>query len=180
MGGYIAWRYTLWHPDRVSKLVLVDAAGVSVPGADRPLALGFRLARNPFAAPLLRRFTPRSIFAKTLRDAFYDKSLVTDSMIDRYWELNRRSGTPDANFVRFRQPLFDTAAMERLHEISVPTLVLWGREDTLLPVAYASYYAQKIPHTKVIIYDHCGHLPMEEVADRSASDVRAFVEDAGR
>lgn len=179
MGGYIAWRYTLAHPDRVSKLVLVDAAGVSVPGVDRPLALGFRLARNPVAAPLLRRVTPRSIFAKTLRDAFYDKSLVTDAMIDRYWELNRRPGTPEANFARFRQPLFDQAAMARLHEISVPTLVLWGREDALLPVAYASHYAQVIPHNKVIIYDHCGHIPMEEVADRSAADVRAFVESAG-
>ena len=176
MGGNVAWRYTLAHPDRVARLVLVDAAGVSLPEAETPAPLAFRLARNPITAPLVRRVAPRGLFASALQKAFYDKSLVTPEMIDRYWELNRRRGTPDATMARFRLPRYDPVMMARLHEIAVPTLVLWGREDALLPVRLASFFEQTIPHARVIVYDHCGHLPMEEAADRSAADVRAFWE----
>ncbi|HEY6272838.1 MAG TPA: alpha/beta fold hydrolase [Terriglobales bacterium] len=175
IGGHVAWRFALAHPDRVSKLILVDAAGVTMPGVDMTPPLGFRLARSPIAAPILRHFAPRALFEKTLEAAFYDKSLVTPEMVDRYWELNRRPGTPDATFARFRSPLFDPALMDQLHQISVPTLVLWGREDALIPVRLAGVYAEKMPNARVIIYDHCGHIPMEEVADQSAADVRAFV-----
>lgn len=176
MGGYVAWRYTLAHPDRVSKLALLDAAGVTAPGAELSPPLAFRLARNPLTAPLVRHVAPRSLFAGALKDVFYDKRLVTPEMIDRYWELNRRHGTPDATLARFRLPRYEPAMMARLHEISIPTLVLWGREDALLPVALAGVYARNIPHVKVIVYDHCGHLPMEELPERSATDVRSFVE----
>jgi len=67
--------------------------------------------------------------------------------------------------------------MARLPEIGAPTLILWGRQDALLPVRLSSVFAEKLPHATLIIYDHCGHIPMEEMADRSAGDVRAFVED---
>lgn len=178
MGGQVAWRFTVAHPDRVSKLVLVDAAGITLPGVSMTLPLGFRLARNRFAAPILRHFAPRAIFEKTLQAAFYDKSLVTPEMVDRYWELNRRTRTPEATFARSRLPLSDPAMMDRLHEIAAPTLILWGRQDALIPVQHAGVFGEKLPHATVIIYDNCGHIPMEEVADRSAADVRAFVEGA--
>jgi pimeloyl-ACP methyl ester carboxylesterase len=178
MGGNVAWRFTLAHPDRVSNLVLVDAAGVTVPGENVTLPIGFRLARNQFAAPILRHFAPRALFEKTLQAAFYDKSLATPDMIDRYWELNRRTGTPQATFARFRMPLLDPAMADRLHEITIPTLVVWGREDALIPVSHAAVFGEKLPHAKVIVYDNCGHIPMEEKADQSANDVRAFVEGA--
>lgn len=83
MGGNVAWRFALAHPDRVSKLILVDAAGVTVPGVKMTPPIGFRLARSPIFAPILRHFAPRAIFEKTLEAAFYDKSLVTPAMIDR-------------------------------------------------------------------------------------------------
>jgi len=176
MGGNVAWRFTLAHPDRISKLILVDAGGVTVPGLDMTPPIGFRLARNPIATPILRHFAPRAILEKTLQAAFYDKSQVSPEMIDRYWELNRRPGTADATFARFRLPPLDSAAMARLPEIEVPTLILWGRQDALLPVRLSSVFADKLPHATLIIYDHCGHIPMEEMADRSADDVRTFVE----
>ena len=176
MGGNVAWRFTLAHPDRVSKLVLVDAAGVTMPGVDMNPPIGFRLARNRIMTPILRHFAPHAIIEKTVQAAFYDKSLATPEMVDRYWELNRRPGTPEATFARFRLAPYDPAMMARLHEIAAPTLVLWGREDGLIPVKLSSVYAENLPHATVIIYDHCGHIPMEEAADRSAADVRAFVE----
>jgi pimeloyl-ACP methyl ester carboxylesterase len=176
MGGHVAWRYTIAHPDRVSKLVLVDSGGVSSPDVDSPMPLAFKLARNPITSPLVRKLQPRALFEATLKKAFYDQSLVTPEMVDRYWELNRRHGTPDATIARFKLPRVDAVAQARLNEIKVPTLVLWGREDALIPVALANVFSQSIAQSKVIIYDRCGHIPMEELADRSAADVRAFVE----
>src|SRR5215469_5028139 len=84
MGGYVAWRFTLQHPERVSKLVLVDAMGVTMPGVDLNPPIGFRLARNRIAAPIFRYFAPRAVIEKTVLAAFYDKSLVTPEMVDRY------------------------------------------------------------------------------------------------
>jgi pimeloyl-ACP methyl ester carboxylesterase len=180
MGGNVAWRFTLAHPDRVSRLVLVDAAGITLPGVSMTPPIGFRLARNPLAAPILRHFAPRAIFEKTLQAAFYDKSLVTPEMVDRYWELNRRTGTPEVTLARFRLPLSNPAMMDRLHEITVPTLILWGREDALIPVAHAQAFAERLPNAVVMIYDHCGHIPMEEVADRSAADLQVFMRNFNR
>src|SRR5216684_2404132 len=133
MGGHLAWRYTLAHPERVSKLVLVDAGGIRLPGEEPPAPLAFRLARNPITAPMVRRFAPRSLFASAILKSLYNKSLVTPEMIDRYWELNRRKGTADATLARFRLPRSDPAMQARLHEIAAPTLILWGREDELIP-----------------------------------------------
>ena len=176
MGGHVAWRFTLAHPERVSKLILVDAGGVTMPGVDLTPPIGFRLARSPIFAPILRHFAPRAIFEKTLQAAFYGPSLATPEMVDRYWELNRRPGTPAATFARFRLPLFDPAMMARLSDIHVPTLILWGQEDALLPVSFAKVFAEKIPGSTVMIYERCGHIPMEEAPDRSAADVHVFVE----
>jgi pimeloyl-ACP methyl ester carboxylesterase len=176
MGGHVAWRFAIAHPDRVSRLVLVDPGGVPPPDGDGPTPVAFRLARNPITAPLVRRVAPRSLFESTLKKAFFNQSLVTPEMVDRYWELNRRKGTPDATLARFRQPRYDPAMVARINEIKTPTLVLWGREDGLIPVAVANVFAKSIAQSKLVIYDHCGHIPMEELPDRSAADVRTFVE----
>ena len=180
MGGHVAWRYTVAHPERVAKLVLVDASGVQLPGPEPPAPMAFRLARNRLTAPLVRRMAPRRMFAATIPRAFYNKSLVTPEMIDRYWELNRRKGTPAATIARFALPRVDEAMVARLGEIKAPTLVLWGREDELLPLGFADFFVSRIPQAKKIVYEHCGHLPMEEVPDRSAADVRAFVEESAK
>jgi pimeloyl-ACP methyl ester carboxylesterase len=174
MGGNVAWRFTLRHPERVAKLVLVDAGGVAIPGPERPMPLAFRLARTPVVRELLRFVTPRSLFESGLRDAFYDPSLVTPEMIDRYWQLNLRPGTRAANVARFSRA-GGTRFASRLKEIKQPTLVLWGSDDKVISVAAADVFESALPNAKVIIYEHCGHLPMEEVAKQSAADVLAFV-----
>ena len=174
MGGNVAWRFALAHPDRVAKLVLVDAGGVVVPGTDAPVPLAFRIARTPGLREIARFVTPRSLFDSGLHDAFYDPALVTPAMVDRYWELNRRPGTRAANVARFSLP-FDVEPANHLGELKLPVLILWGRQDKIVSVHSADVFKAALPQAELKIYDQCGHLPMEEKPDQSAADLLAFI-----
>ena len=173
MGGGIAARFTEMYPQRVDHLILVDAMGMKSGSGDR-LPLAFRLARKPILNRLLLRVTPRSMVVEGLNDAIVRKAVLTDAMIDEYWDFARMEGTRQATVARFQLPE-DFYVSEHVGAIKVPTLILWGEEDHLIPVAAAHAWAKAIPGSKLIIYPATGHLPMEEVAGESASDVRTFL-----
>jgi pimeloyl-ACP methyl ester carboxylesterase len=173
MGGRAAWIYALDYPERLGRLILLDASGHPRP-EDEEEALGFRLARIPGVSALMLFVTPRSVIEETLRAAFADPSLVTDEMVTRYHELLLREGSREATRARFRFPLA-TDRVKELSRIQNPTLILWGREDRLTPVGDANEFARAIPDNALRIYDGVGHLPMEEVPERTAADVRAFL-----
>jgi len=71
--------------------------------------------------------------------------------------------------------LFRSRIREHLHGITVPTLILWGEDDRVVPVTAAREFHDAIAGSRLIVYPGTGHLPQEEVADQSASDVRAFL-----
>lgn len=173
MGGRAAWIYALDYPERLGRLILIDASGHPRP-EDEEQALGFRLARTPGLGALMLFVTPRSVIEKTLQTAFADPSFVTDEMVTRYHELLLREGSREATRARFRLPVA-TERVKELPRIQNPTLILWGREDRLVPVGDAHEFARAIPNSVVRIYDEVGHLPMEEAPERSAADVRAFL-----
>jgi pimeloyl-ACP methyl ester carboxylesterase len=62
-----------------------------------------------------------------------------------------------------------------IHDIKAPTLILWGAQDHLIPVVAAHEFQADIPGSQLVIYPGTGHIPQEEVADRSAQDVRTFL-----
>jgi pimeloyl-ACP methyl ester carboxylesterase len=99
---------------------------------------------------------------------------MTPAVIDRYWELLRYPGNRVATIARFAQGYSPLTAAD-LARITAPTLILWGRDDRFIPVAAAGYFAKTLPHSRTVIYDGVGHIPMEEAPDRSAADVAAFM-----
>ncbi len=173
MGGGVAARYAADHPERIAGLILVDAGGQPATGK-RDIPLAFRIADTPILRDIVADFTPRWLVAGGVRGAVSVKSVMTEAAIDRYWELLRYPGNRAATLVRFRQG-YGSVAPAELARIDAPVLILWGREDRFIPVASAAYFAHALPHSRTIIYDGVGHLPMEEIPDRSASDVAAFV-----
>lgn len=175
MGGGVAARFVIDHPGRASALILVDAGGMPSKVQSDP-GIGFRLARMPVIQNVIRFVTPRAIFASSLRTAIYDDKLVTDTMIDRYWLLNRMEGTRAASLARFQLERDDTV-QKRAAEIAIPTLILWGEKDSLIPVDAASVWKDTIKGSRLITYGDTGHIPMEEKADKSAEDVDAFLSD---
>ncbi len=173
MGGHITWRYALEHPEKLSHLILLDASGIPPPGGfETPYV--FRLLGMPVIGPLLGQITPRRLFEDGLRASFTDQSLVTDEMIDRYRELALMEGSREANIIRYGHYNEDVLHL-RLAEISLPTLILWGEDDALVPVASGWEFAKRMPNSTLTIYEGVGHIPMEEVAKQSAADVREFL-----
>jgi pimeloyl-ACP methyl ester carboxylesterase len=169
LGGQIAWSYTVAHPERVTELILVDSAGFPI---DRP-ALVFTLARVPGLSRLLAQLDPSHMVRRTLREAYGDPNKVTPELVERYRLLALRQGNRSAFVARAKALRADRSA--DLSLLRVPTLVLWGREDRLIPVGHASRFAGAISGAELVLYDGVGHVPMEEIGERSALDVEDFL-----
>jgi pimeloyl-ACP methyl ester carboxylesterase len=123
---------------------------------------------------VLLHITPRSLVVQTLNDVIARKSILTDAMIDQYWDFARMAGTREATFARYGLPR-NTYIKDHIGDVKAPTLILWGEEDHDVPVADAHVFAKAISRSKLVIYDDTGHFPHEEMADQSAADVRAFL-----
>jgi len=169
MGGGVAWHYAAAHPDKVAALILVDSVGQPEPGKSSP-PIGFRIARIPMLRDLLASVLPRSMIEQSLHQSVSVQSIVTPAAVDRYWELLRYPGNRSATMDRFagykRQD--DTALLARL---TMPVRIVWGREDKLIPVGSAAWFASHLPNARVTILDGIGHLPMEEAPDRALAPV---------
>lgn len=169
LGGLIAWRFAAAHPQRVDRLVLIDAAGFPPPQRRNIFDVG----RTPGVRQMATRVTPRFLFSNALEEIYADPSKVTDELIDRYYLLTLRRGNRAALVARLSEP--GLVYPDRLREIKTPTLVMWGRQDPWLPVEHAEKFASYLPEAEVLIYDDAGHLPMEELPRRSAADARRFL-----
>jgi pimeloyl-ACP methyl ester carboxylesterase len=174
MGGGVAWRYALAHPSKVAGLVLVDAAGYPRIGEGKP-PLVFRIARASVAGEIFSRFTNRGILRANLEQVIVDDSLVTDAMVERYYDLLMREGNRAATLARLRAGPDQPAAYKQMSTITAPTLVLWGDQDPWIPVGDAARFTADIKNATAITYLNIGHLPQEEAASATASAVDAFL-----
>ena len=191
MGGGASWRYALQHQEQIKALILVDASGLrqwreeesaqqsASQDAENNGPLVFRLLRKPWFRRIAVNLDTRSLTAQGLRSAFHDKSKVTQDMIELYYQMSMRAGTRQATLTRFASYGRETgqpAHTEKdLSTLSMPTLVLWGATDALTPVANGQRFANTLPDAKLIVYPEVGHIPMEEIPERSAADVRTFL-----
>ena len=159
-------------PPRVTRLVLVDAAGYPLPAQSVPL--GFRLARMPWVDRMMANLLPRALIDSSVRNVFGDPGRVTPALVDRYYELTLRAGNRSALPLRFAQIRRDEPS-ERLRRIAVPTLILWGGRDRLIPPADGTAFAAAIAGSRLVVLDDLGHVPQEEDAGRTVAEVARFL-----
>jgi pimeloyl-ACP methyl ester carboxylesterase len=173
-GGNVAWKVAVDHPDRVSRLVLVDSAGYAF--TPRSIPIGFRLAQIPGLRPLVANLLPRSMIESSVRDVYGHPERVTPELIDRYYELTLRAGNRRALGERLRQsPSGEFAAQIKL--VHQPTLIIWGGQDRLIPPENAGRFQKEIAGSRLVMFDDLGHVPHEEDPARTVAAVKAFLDD---
>ena len=175
LGGQIAWATATALPQRVRQLILVDAAGY--PMAPQSVPIGFRIARIPGLRRLAEVVLPRGVIQASLRNVYGDPSKVTPELVDRYYELTLREGNRQALAYRFDQMLkVDIAkGMLAIRALRVPTLILWGGKDPLIPVENGHRFAADIVGSQLVVFDDLGHVPQEEDPQRTVQALRKFL-----
>ncbi len=183
MGGTVAMRVALMHPERVDGLVLIDSAGF-LHYEDTPRAVRRVLNRKVFVAFMmthgpLRQPRDRLAIRAFLGRVYHNPEYVTREAVNAYYKPLRSKGGNNGVLARARATDWGDIAA-RIPEITVPTLVLWGREDRVLPVEHAERFREALPHATVRIYPKCGHHPQTECADRVNRDLLAFLKSLPR
>jgi len=173
MGGGIAWAYTLAHPERVKKLVLVDASGYPRDSKQTKTISGFKILRYKFLHGLITKITPRSIIKQSLEGTYVDQKFANEQEVDLYMDMIRRAGNRQVLIDRTKTPRKNRSGL--IKNIQHPTLIMWGDKDIIIPVSNAQKFHQDLPNSELVIYENVGHLPMDEVGAQSAKDVRQFL-----
>jgi pimeloyl-ACP methyl ester carboxylesterase len=164
LGGFTAAAYALAHPEKVDRLVLVDAAGFALPKDFDPRTLS---ALNP---------STREQAKTILSMIFYNKALASDIAIDAI--LTRRVTAGDGYTI---QRFIDSIAHGedvldgRLGGVKQPTLIVWGREDQLTPMWMAERFKKEIAGSELVVFDKCGHVPQLEKAAEFNAAVMKFL-----
>jgi len=173
LGGEVAWRTALMAPERVARLVLVDAAGLAYKPQSVPI--GFLVANVPVLNRVFDWVLPRPMVVASLRNVYGDPAKVDDALIDRYYQLTLREGNRRALVQRFqRQRRGEDAA--RIRELKLPTLILWGGRDRLIPPEVGQRLQADIAGSELVVFDDLGHVPQEEDPRRTVAAVLDFLQ----
>jgi pimeloyl-ACP methyl ester carboxylesterase len=177
LGGEIAWRAVTLAPARFERLILVDAAGYAfTPGR---VPLGFLVASVPLLNRIGEHLLPRALVAHSVASVYGDPSRVTDTLVDRHFELTLREGNRRALGQRMQQLELGVHA-ERIKTITTPTLILWGGRDRLIPPDTARRFAADIRASHVVMFDSLGHVPHEEDPALTLAPVLEFLSESPR
>ena len=170
LGGAVAVALAAGRPERVDRLVLIDAAGYNFAPSDRPWVLRLVAAVPPGLAEAM---PPRPLVTLGLRQVFHDDALVTPDRLAEYVAPLRRPGARAA-VQRLLVGGDDMGLPAVVRAVHVPTLVVWGRYDRWIPPRDAARFAADIPGARVAMVE-AGHMPQEEAPEETARIMEAFL-----
>ena len=172
LGGSITWAYALAHPERVEKMILVDAGGYPMTSKSVPIA--FQLARIPVLSNLFKYVTPRSVIEKSIHNVYVNDEKITDELIDRYYDLALREGNRKA-FIDRMQISVTSDKYLKIKTLKMPTLIIWGEQDELIPIMVGEKFYQDLPNDTMVVFKDLGHTPMEENPENTVKVVVDFL-----
>ncbi|MCB0756621.1 MAG: alpha/beta hydrolase, partial [Flavobacteriales bacterium] len=170
-GGYLTWSYAVQHPEKVKKIAILNSSGY--PRGDQPTPISFKMQKLEWMRPILTHITPRSLVRKSVKVVYYDDDKVTEDLVTRYMELLLREGNRGGLMGKTQQITYDHS--DEIKQVKCPTLIIWGDQDMLVNVDAAPRFHEDIPNSELLIYEHMGHVPMEEIPERSVNDFMAFL-----
>lgn len=164
VGGMLACELGVALPNRVERLVLVDALGLW--RDDQPVRNWMIMPEDALRTALFAH--PSGAVA----DAFFTQPTQPELRADRIWAL--------ACTGKFIWPIPDNGLHRRIHRVCAPTLLIWGRQDGIVPAVYAEEFAQRIAGALTTIVDGAGHLPHLEQTQDVVNSVNRFVVQGGQ
>lgn len=160
LGGHVALEIALRRPDRVTGLILTGSSGLFERG----------FTRNVPHAP-----TPDYVRMK-MEEIFYDPTLVTPEWVEAVGRVVTTRSTA-LRVVRFARAAKRHNVEADLHRITVPTLLVWGKEDRITPVEVAERFHALIPDSELVFVTNCGHAPMLERPEAFAEIVGEWLQE---
>ncbi|PKV65603.1 pimeloyl-ACP methyl ester carboxylesterase [Polaribacter sp. Hel1_33_96] len=175
LGGNIAWNYAAEHPEQIEKLILIDASGLPT---NKPQPAVFKMAKTPVLSSLFLYVTPKFFIKKNMEEVYADNSKVTDAIITRYHKMALRVGNRQAFIDRAKTDfkLGAKANLEKLKSIQTPSLLIWGAQDSWIPLDNGKQMDRMLTNSKLVILENSGHVPMEENPAESLEALNGFLE----
>lgn len=158
LGGHISLRLAMEYPDLVRGLILAGSSGLFERTFERDV-----------------QHTPsREWLQRKIEALFYDPSRMLPGTVDMaYQELSRR--TAARALVKLGKSAKRDHLGERLHEVRVPTQLIWGRQDIVTPPEVAEQFLELIPDARLDWLDDCGHAPQIECAEQFGQIAARFI-----
>jgi pimeloyl-ACP methyl ester carboxylesterase len=172
----VALRLLEEQPGRLAKLILIDSAADK-----RYVPAHLKLIRSKLG-PLLVYCLPGKLVARiTLKFCYYDASKVTREQVAAYAQPLTSPGARHALLETARQCIPENAdeLMAKLSSVTVPTLLLWGRQDKVIPLVVGEILDAALPNSTLEIVEECGHVPQEEKPDETIERITRFLTATG-
>jgi pimeloyl-ACP methyl ester carboxylesterase len=163
LGGNIAWNLAIEFPQKVQKLILMNATGYP----EKSVPKAFLMARNPLLRPLLRRWAPSGAAEQNLRSSVGPRMQVDQALVDRVTTMMNQPGNRSA-FIDFANT-DQSDRSGRIPEITAPTLVLRG------DLIDGQHYTRDIPGSHEVVLTGVGHLMPEEAPAEVCEAIRAHL-----
>ena len=160
------------EPQRLSKLILIDSGGDK-----KFLPSHLKLIRCFLGGPIIHLMPSKFATRMVLRFCYYDKSKVTREQVEAYAEPLASAGGRHALLQTARQciPADADELVAKVKTISVPTLIVWGREDVVIPLEAGERLHQAIPNSTLAVIEQCGHIPQEEKPEATIALISKFL-----
>lgn len=178
IGGDSAVRYALAYPNGPVALVLIASGGYRqpnhlIPQGEKELAWWAELG---FAQAILPLMQSRAAVQDGLDHYFYDKSAMSEALIDRVYNLLRYEKNRGAMTQLRTHSMHAYVNVSGLEKLKLPALILWGEEDPVALVEFAYRFEKELPSATLKVYPDVGHMVHMENTEQSVSDVKDFLE----
>jgi pimeloyl-ACP methyl ester carboxylesterase len=173
LGGNIAWNYAAEHPEKIAKLILIDASGLPT---NKPQPFVFKMAKTPILNSLFLYFTPKFFIEKNIKEVYADDSKISSELIERYHKMALREGNRQAFIDRAKTDFTpnEFKNSDKLRSIQTPTLLIWGAKDEWIPLENGKRMNNLLPNATLYIIENSGHVPMEENPKESLLILKEF------
>ena len=158
MGGWMAMEMAVRDTSRIGSLVLVAPAGIRAPGVE---------PADIFLLP------PEEVVRRLFFDPKLAAARLAEPMTPEGLDMSLKNRHTTARLA-WEPRLYDPNLAKWLHRIDVPVKIIWGKEDRILPAAFADHYRKLFPKADIEIVPDCGHLPHVERAERFCDSVVRF------